>query len=65
VSITFSDNSRKEVKIISLLGKEVYQKTTDQEKLEVNLSDVPAGLYFIRVDYPGSANTMTKKIIIQ
>jgi hypothetical protein len=65
VSINFSDNSRKEVKIISLLGKEVYRKTTDQDKLEVNLTDVSAGLYFIQVSYLGSSVKITKKIVIQ
>ena len=65
LNIGFSDNSRKEVRITSMLGKDVFMATTNQNQLKLNLSDLSAGIYFIQVNYPGSDVQMTKKINIQ
>lgn len=63
--LTFSDNSQKEIRITSLIGKEVYSATTNQVSLGVNLNELPAGVYFVKVNQAGSSQSEVKKLIIR
>jgi hypothetical protein len=64
-NINFPDNSEKHVQIMSVIGKAVYQVTTSDENLQVNLPGIPAGIYFVQATYMGTSKIMTRKIIIQ
>jgi Secretion system C-terminal sorting domain len=64
-NLIFDDNSQKEVQILSISGKEMFTTTTIQASLYVNIQNLPAGIYFVKVISPGTAVVQTKKIIIQ
>jgi hypothetical protein len=63
--LVFNDPSQKEVQIISLVGKELFRITTTLPFLEINIPELSAGIYFVKVSQQGSSAEMTKKIIIQ
>lgn len=64
-NLIFSDNSQKEVQILSIIGKEIFTTTISQASLYMNIQNLPAGIYFVKVTSPGTAVIQTKKIIIQ
>ena len=64
-NVIFSDKSEKNVQILSVIGKEIYQSTTNNTTLIVNLHGIPSGIYFVRVSETGTSKIITKKIIIQ
>jgi hypothetical protein len=51
------------IQIINIMGQEVYAATVHSEKLNINTSNLNAGLYFVRVNTAaGSQNT---KLIVE
>jgi len=64
-NVMFGDNSQKEVRILSVVGQEVYQTTTNQTNLSVNIPNLTAGVYFVRVTPSGSGKAEVKKLIVR
>ncbi|NTU76939.1 MAG: T9SS type A sorting domain-containing protein, partial [Alphaproteobacteria bacterium] len=64
-SVLFSDNSQKDIQILSVIGKEIFRTNSSMTSLEINIPNLAAGIYFVRVIYPGTSVVMTKKIMIQ
>jgi PKD repeat protein len=54
-----------QVTVLSLLGQVVYQELMDHEKMTMDLSKNPAGVYFIRITGKTSGIQMTRKILIK
>lgn len=65
VTLTFGDNLQKSVSIISVIGSEVYARTTDNGSLTIDLSSVAKGVYFIRTQYEGNATVIVNKLIVR
>ena len=64
-NLIFSDNSQKEVQVLSIIGKEIFTTTTSQASLYVNIQNLSAGIYFVKVVSPETNVVQIKKIIIQ
>ena len=64
-SLIFSDNNRKEVKVLSMLGAVVLETSTDLQRYSMNISSMPAGIYFVQVYSPATKTTEVKKLIVQ
>ena len=64
-NIVFPDNSEKDVRILSSIGRELYQVTTCKQSLNINLQGIPAGVYFVSTTYSGTSKVVTQKLIIQ
>jgi len=64
-NVIFSDNSEKEVRVLSVVGKELYVVKTNQSNLQVNIPNLPAGIYFVRVNEAGSEKAEVKKLIVR
>jgi len=64
-NLVFNENSQKEVRILSVVGQEVYRSTTNQTTLSVDIPNLSAGIYFIRVNSSDSGKTEVKKLIVR
>ena len=49
ITIELEDIGNKEIKILNILGEEVYQLNTDKTKIDIDL-DVESGLYYVLVN---------------
>jgi hypothetical protein len=63
--LVFGDNAAKDVRILSVVGREVYSAGTSGTTWTVSLPELPSGVYFVRVNQAGSANAEVKKLIIR
>ncbi len=63
VNITFSSKGDKQIRIIDLLGAKVKETSAAGSSVNVDLSGLNAGVYFIQVTIDG--NTMTRKLIVR
>ena len=64
-NLIFSDNSQKEVSIMSVVGQELYNASTNKTNLQVTLPGLTAGIYFVRITQAGSDKSEVKKLIIR
>lgn len=61
LSVTETGTINRELKIVNVLGEVVYQSIVENPKSEVNISELPKGVYFVKLI---SANQiLTKKFI--
>ena len=51
------------IRIVDLLGTNVFKGTIEEIKTGINISDINPGIYFIRVE--SSKNLVVKKIIVK
>ena len=58
-----SDSTILKIDIRNLLGENIYSSQINSNKLELNLSDRPKGIYFIKLY--STRQTVTRKIIVQ
>jgi hypothetical protein len=63
VNVNLSGNNSYNVTVTDILGAVVYSKTSNTEKLSINLSNKAKGIYFITVEVEGKK--ATKKIIVE
>jgi len=61
----FGDNVQKEVSVTSIIGKKIFSTSTNQVSLNMNLTELPAGIYFVRVKQAGVAKAEVQKLIIR
>jgi hypothetical protein len=54
----------KEVKIVDMMGKMVYQSGIDQNRLFIDVSDLTAGIYFVQIT-DDQKNIINRKFVIQ
>lgn len=64
-TLYFKDNSEKEIRITSLVGKEIYVVNTNQINLGIKLPDLSAGIYFVQVKQAGNTKADVKKLIVR
>ena len=63
--ILFKDNSIKEIRIVSVIGTELFHTVTGQSEIGINLPELPSGIYFIQVKKAGANQPEVKKLIIR
>ncbi|MGB0883038.1 MAG: T9SS type A sorting domain-containing protein [Vicingaceae bacterium] len=63
VNLIFKENKKKTISIINLLGKEVFKTESNEFNSQLDISDYPKGIYFIKVESEGKSSS--QKIIIQ
>lgn len=63
IAITPDSNSSFLISIINAVGEIVFQKTLNTNEKKLDISTLPNGLYFLKLD--SKENTITKKIIKQ
>jgi len=61
INIISASNTSKKIAIYDVIGKQVYQKNTSNSR--INISDLKAGLYFVKVAQDGK--TMTRKLVVK
>jgi len=52
-----SDSKIESVKVFDLTGKEVVSKVLNQAKVQINLANLPSGVYFVRSIIDGKSDT--------
>jgi hypothetical protein len=67
ITIAFKDNSYSEmqIKCFDVLGHEVFQITSFNKVIQMDVSTFSKGIYFIQLKSKDSNQTITKKVIIQ
>lgn len=61
--IVTNDQLKKNIEIIDVTGKKVYQNTFNEDVIILSVKDWQSGLYFIKIT--NEQNTITQKIIIE
>jgi hypothetical protein len=64
-SLTFPDDSERFIQVLSIVGSEMYSTTSNLSNLNINLSGIPSGVYFVKSTETGTSKISTKKIIIK
>jgi hypothetical protein len=62
--LTFKGEGKKDVQLISMVGREIYHTTTTLDEMEVNIPDLSPGIYFVKLTDVENSTVQTKKIII-
>ncbi|MCX6247137.1 MAG: choice-of-anchor J domain-containing protein [Bacteroidetes bacterium] len=65
VKLVFGDKGGKEIRILNVTGNKVYQGTTDLSNLNLDLSTLSAGIYFVQVTDDRTSKITVKKLIIR
>ncbi|WP_019039376.1 endonuclease [Psychroflexus tropicus] len=60
--LNFSSTGLKSIKVYDIAGKEVFSKTTYQKRYMANLSQLPKGIYFIKINQ--DLNSKVKRLIL-
>ncbi|MBD81519.1 MAG: hypothetical protein CL840_21550 [Crocinitomicaceae bacterium] len=63
ISVNMASFTHLDMKIFHCTGKQVLSTSLDQESFSVDISDLPAGLYFANFTYEG--NSRTRSVILQ
>lgn len=61
--LEFGNKGVKEIRVISLMGTEVYRVTTDASGLVLNTEGLSRGVYFVRVSCDGRESQVKKLIL--
>jgi hypothetical protein len=65
VKLSFSGKGNKEIRIMNVTGSKVYQETTDLTFLNIDLTNISSGIYFVQVTDESSSKILVKKLIIR
>jgi len=65
VRLIFNGKGNKEIRIMNVTGKNVYQETTDLAIQNIDLTDLSAGIYFVQVTDESTSKIMVKKLVIR
>ena len=60
-TITSAVNFEAQLHILNVLGEDVYSQVIKAKSTEINMSNIPKGIYFIQIST--SQNTISRKII--
>lgn len=63
INLLFDEITNKTIYLFDILGNEVLSQVSNSNNIQLNLSNYPKGVYFIRVDTKNSSST--QKIILQ
>ena len=64
-SLKFNNDGNKEIRVISVIGNNVLETTTNLATYSLNLNSLSAGIYFVQVYTPASKTTQVRKLIVQ
>jgi hypothetical protein len=65
VKLVFNGKGNKEIRIMNVTGNNVYQETTDLAILNIDLTNLSTGIYFVQVTDGSTAKILVKKLIIR
>jgi hypothetical protein len=65
VKLVFAGTGSKEITIMNVTGKKVYQGTTDLANTSLDLTNLSAGIYFVQVTDGMTSKITVKKLIIR
>lgn len=67
ITIALKDNSYSEmqIKCLDILGHEVFETTTFNKVIQIDVSHFSKGIYFIQLQAKDSKQIITKKVIVQ
>jgi len=65
VNLKFSNTEKKQIEVYSILGNSVYSETTSKGSVQLNLTDLNKGVYFIKISDQNGSTLITKKMILQ
>ena len=65
VRLIFNGKGNKEIRIMNVTGKNVYQGITDLAIQNIDLTDLSAGIYFVQVTDESTSKIMVKKLVIR
>ena len=65
VKLVFNGRGNKEIRIMNVTGKNVYQETTDLTIRNIDLTNLSTGIYFIQVTDGSTSKILVKKLIIR
>lgn len=63
ITIEWNENLAASITLLNALGQEVYRNKLEEEKTEINISHLPKGIYFVKIE--SSRGSLVKKLIIQ
>jgi hypothetical protein len=65
VRLVFNSKGDKEISIMNVTGKKVYQETTDLNIRNIDLTDLSGGIYFVQVTDLSTFKISVKKLIVR
>ena len=63
IDIRFSESGNHKIKVTDILGKIIMEKTTNENSLTINSSQLPNGIYFV-FEFNSKNQIFTQKLII-
>lgn len=63
VNLIFKEKEGRTIKLVNIIGKEVLKIENNKLNLQLDVSNYPKGIYFVKVEAEGKSNS--QKIIIQ
>jgi len=63
INLIFKEKEDRKILIINVVGKEVFSTESDNTNLQLNVSNYPKGIYFVKVKT--SKSSKTQKIVIK
>ncbi|MGZ3861762.1 MAG: T9SS type A sorting domain-containing protein [Bacteroidia bacterium] len=61
--LTVNNTNRNSVSLIDVIGKTIYENNAREEKVKIDVSTFPKGIYFLQTH--GEEGTTTRKIIVE
>lgn len=65
VKIGFSSAGNRVIRILNVTGNTVFQSTSDLANLNIDLANLPSGIYFVQVTDEVSSKISVKKLIVR
>lgn len=65
VNLSFINPGRKDIRIMSVTGTQVYSLVTDQETVKIRLDNLSKGVYFVRISEEGNGQPLVKKLVVR
>ncbi|TJY36284.1 T9SS type A sorting domain-containing protein [Pontimicrobium aquaticum] len=65
INIEFKNNSEKNIEIFDVQGKLIMKKETQLKEIQINISNLVEGLYFVKIKDDLDGGAVIKKIIIK
>ncbi|MFN8298836.1 MAG: T9SS type A sorting domain-containing protein [Chitinophagales bacterium] len=63
LQVNFNTAAQRQMEVVDLSGRLVYQSTTNQQTAQIPVADMPAGVYLLAVKQNGTAPAISKFIV--
>jgi hypothetical protein len=65
IRLEFNKPAERQIEILSVVGNTVLSKTTDRSSAQFDLSNLPKGIYLVRISDDNGSNPAIKKVILK